>query len=68
MFYSYLNVFQSGATITKTGTHSTWQPLNVLSEGIELQQVRKTFFLVVGPPTYLHMCRPLRRVDTSMEP
>lgn len=63
MFYSYLNVSQPGATRTKTGTHSIWQPLSVLSEGRELQQVRKTFFLVVGPPTYLHMYRPLRRAD-----
>lgn len=64
MFYSYLNVSQQGATRTKTGAHSIWQPLNVLREqkGTELQQVRKTFFFV-GPPAYLHMCRPLRRED-----
>lgn len=64
MFYSYLNASQLAAPRTKTGTHSIWQRLNALSEGIELHQVRKKFFLVVGPSKYLHMCKPLRRANT----
>ena len=58
MFYGYLNVSQPGATRTKQG---------VFSKGRELHQERKTFFLVLRPPTYLRMCKPPRRMDAWMD-